>query len=102
MSYLVMTAETDDSHLERAKALVRRFTFVLDMDCLVPSMQALAERLGLNSSLISNQSTKSFQSPKKRIGHKDVYRYLLEKNRLDVKLYKWARGISLVDCSTLK
>jgi len=106
---------TDRKHLERAKALVRRFTFVLDIDCLDAGMEAVADILGIerNLELTSrekrhlrqvNNHTKYYEHPpsQDRIPYRHVYDYLVRKNALDIELYKWSKSISLVNCSAIR
>lgn len=97
---------TDPIHLEHAKALVSRFTYVLDIACLVPGMQAIVDQLGVNITITDRSAGKAKAhhslSPKERIGFPEVYEYLLEKNKLDIELYEWSKTLSLVDCDALQ
>ena len=91
---------TDPQHLTNAKALVNRFTFVLDMECLEAGMKALAESLKLgiqtNATIIAEEEAKQHH-----LLPGEVYDFLLERNHLDIELYKWSKTVSLVDCSSL-
>ena len=60
--------DTSHRHLEAAKQLLRRFTYVLDIECLDDGMDALAEELGLISieqpnSFTIEQITKGDNTP---------------------------------------
>ena len=111
---------TSRIHLESAKALIRRFTYVLDIECLDQGMQALAQELGLllddtnidnvTPSSSSNLTTiqqqrlpnpkqqKRRYDPRELLPHNDIYEYLLRRNRLDIELYTWSKQLSLVNC----
>ena len=104
----------NQTNYERAVSILDRFTVVLDIDCLHEGIQALANLLGLDQkrihdSLLKNEKgriskgkTKTHQkqrsSLKDRIGYQDVYEYLLEKNKWDIKLYEYSKSVSLVRC----
>ena len=48
------------------------------------------------------QKTKHVHPPaRERIGHDDVYEYLLEKNKLEIELYEYALERSLVKCDRI-
>lgn len=92
---------TDPKYLEEAKELVSRFTFVLDIGCLDTSMLALADLLGFQD-LLDTSTWKPdvhHDPPGSRIPA-GVYEYLVEKNRLDLELYEFAKARALVDCSS--
>ena len=78
MLRLFPTGITEDD-AEDAKAMLNRFTIVLDIACLDDGMNALAELLGLE---IPDEHPFYHPRPsnRERIGHDDVYEYLLEKN----------------------
>jgi hypothetical protein len=94
--------QTDPKHLEAAKQLLSRFTFVLDIQCLDEGMEAMATILGIKQlggfrkRLPKNAHISISNSD--RIGHKEVYDYLLDSNKLDIQLYEWSKNISLVRC----
>ena len=98
-------ADTDSIHLEHAMALVRRFTFVLDIECLDAGMLKLAEVLGIGIGALDKRSKsenrRHKQSPRERIGYSEVYKYLIKKNQLDIELYEWSKRLALVNCSAL-
>ena len=97
--------DTDPIHLEHAKELLSRFTFVLDISCLDEGMQAVADELGLGIVIEESKErakTHVHKHPRDRIAYPEVYDYLLERNHLDIELYEWAKTISLVDCEALK
>ena len=94
--------ETTVQHLQAAKELLKRFTVVLDIVCLNQGIEALAQLLGI-SKLGPIKPVKAHdRSPRERIGHDDIYEYLLERNQMDIRLYEWTKSISLVDCSKLE
>ena len=98
--------QTNPKHLEAAKQLLSRFTFVLDIRCLHEGITAMTNILGIEqfsgrahqkparkgTSLVSNSD---------RIRFKEVYNYLLDSNKLDIELYEWSKNISLVRCDDL-
>lgn len=93
---------TDPVHLQHAKKLVSRFTYVLDMECLNEGMQALADQLGIKTTIADNRAAKHHHpSAKDRIPYPEVYDFLRERNKLDIELYQWSKTISLVDCAAL-
>lgn len=95
---------TERTYLDKAKALLQRMTFVLDIECLNEGMQALAEILDIDIQLIQgNVGTHQHKSktPRERIANDEVYDALLARNRLDIELYEWSKQISLVNCSAL-
>lgn len=96
-------ARTSPVFLERAKAMVRRFTYVLDVACMDAGMKAVADDLNMQNFALSyvkqNNHKHVHQSAKERIPYPEVYEYLLEKNRLDIELYEWSKTLALVNCS---
>ena len=95
---------TDPIHLENAKALITRFTFVLDVACLDAGMQSLADELDMGITIVEDQRHAAqhvHPDPRDRIPYPAVYDFLVERNRLDIELYQWSKTISLVDCAAL-
>eukprot|EP00550_Attheya_septentrionalis_P011401 CAMPEP_0198306294 /NCGR_PEP_ID=MMETSP1449-20131203/58343_1 /TAXON_ID=420275 /ORGANISM="Attheya septentrionalis, Strain CCMP2084" /LENGTH=132 /DNA_ID=CAMNT_0044008845 /DNA_START=1051 /DNA_END=1449 /DNA_ORIENTATION=+ len=93
---------TESIHLENAKKLLSRFTFVLDQDCLDESLEAFVSKLGL--SLKPGKSgakipRSKHSTARERIGNDTLYNFLVERNRQDIDLYEWSKKISLIDCS---
>jgi len=96
---------TDPVFLEYAKALVSRFSIVLDQECLDHGINAVANLLGiqLGPKRRRKRELQYVHPPNsERIPYKSVYDFLLERNRLDIKLYEWSKNISLVNCANLK
>ena len=95
-------ANTSREHLQQAKALVRRFSIVLDIQCLDQGLEAVSRLLNISLNQ-PNTPRKPRQevSLRDRVGYKDVYEYLLEKNQLDIELYEWSKNLALVDCSKI-
>jgi len=95
---------TDPRHLENAKAVVEQFSIVLDIECLIEGLKALAGLLNITlaTSSRSTMMPPHHVPPRERIGYDDVYEFLLEKNHLDIELYEWSRSRALVDCSKIQ
>jgi hypothetical protein len=95
--------QVTDQHLQAAKDLISRFTFVLDQACFDSNLQALARilnvtlmnRPGGNAAAVGGRS---HSSNRDRIPFADIYEYLLERNAKDIELYQWAKRRSLVRC----
>lgn len=103
--------QIDENNYDKAVAILDRFTVVLDIACLDDGFDALARLLGLDMPSVTAKRTKANEararkkkdarpSAEERIGHDDVYKYLLEKNKFDIKLYEYSKTISLVDCNS--
>ena len=91
---------TDPIHLESAKKLLSRFTYILDQGCLTQSVEIMGEELGVASITANSRKRKGHdhKSLKERIPYQDVYDYLMDRNKLDIELYEWAKTQSLVQC----
>jgi hypothetical protein len=98
-------SHTDRKYLHQAQSLLQRFTVILDQACLNDGMEALGQMLNLT---LSWKTTKGIRdgnissddkSYRDRIGFDDVYEFLLEKNKLDIELYEWAKQRSFHSCS---
>lgn len=87
--------ETDPCYIEARNAL-KRFTFVLDQNCLSESVAALAKELELPAP--SFDVDHRDQRRKERV--KNTKRAGLSSQRLQssIKLYEWSKKISLVKC----
>jgi hypothetical protein len=96
--------DSDPKYLKSAKALVNRFSVVLDMECLDQGIQALADLLGIEPHRNPKLKLLKRDHPpnEERIPYPNVYKYLLERNKLDIELYQWSKRQSLVDCSALR
>jgi len=106
--------DLDESHYEKAVAIMNRFTVVLDIACLSDGLAALGDLLGMDPDLVNASlevaNEKQLRKkkygedkqgiPRDRIGYDDVYEYLVEKNQWDIKLYEYSKTISLVDCNS--
>lgn len=94
---------TDRSFLEQAKEQIRRFTFVLDIDCLEHGLEKIAEQLEFELHHWDQSEDKNHDhSPvKDRIPFPDVYEFLQKRNKLDIELYEWAKERALVDCKAV-
>ncbi|KAL3917958.1 MAG: hypothetical protein SGILL_004469 [Bacillariaceae sp.] len=91
--------ETDPSHLEHAKNIVERMTVVLDTANLNDELSVLAQLTNITLSPDAlQQKSRNYvhASARERIGHDDVYEYLLEKNKLEIELYNWAKERSIL------
>jgi len=90
----------NETHFEHGKALLDKFTFVLDVACLDEGMDALADLLGIAilPERRKNGKKHTYATPRERIGYEDVYEYLVAKNEWDIALYEYSKTISLVKC----
>lgn len=88
-------SHTPQKYLELAKALLERFSIILDMDCLEDGLEAVADLLGLQIALPQKKPQTSAQE---RIPEPELYEFLRSKNRMDIELYEFAKSRSLVKC----
>ncbi|VEU34752.1 unnamed protein product [Pseudo-nitzschia multistriata] len=101
----------DRTNYDRAVSVLNRFTVVLDIECLNEGILALANLVGLDPETVQAAVLQNDLHRKKRkkhdtkhkpardrIGYQDVYEYLLEKNKWDIKLYEYSKTVSLVRC----
>lgn len=91
---------TDPIHLESAKTLLSRFTYILDQACLSETVEIMAKELGVPSMTAKSRKRHKFHDEplSERIPYPDVYDYLMDRNQLDFQLYEWAKTQSLVQC----
>jgi hypothetical protein len=97
-------ADTPRERFDEAVELLRRFTFILDTNCLDEGMVALANLLGLEE--VENASMRHVQrlhhvhpaDVASRYPYRDVYDHLVRKNHLDLELYRWTQRRALVQC----
>ena len=89
---------TDQQHLEHAKTLLSRFTFILDIACLVDGLQEVASYLAITE--LNKQNPKG-PRPNFSISvpYPDVYQHMLDRNRRSIDLHQWAKERALVRCS---
>lgn len=92
--------DTGRKHLNTAKALIQRFSVVIDIECLSESLQLLAKN-EWNITLGKLYNGKKRDDPRTRIGHSDIYAQLEIRNQMDIELYNWSKSISYVDCNSL-
>jgi hypothetical protein len=97
--------KTDTQYVEIAKSHLKRFTFILDLECLVDSLALLSELLDLQlkngTSLYLNSWSKSKTggyAVRDRMKNDTLYNYLLDRNAKDIELYNWAKEQALVKC----
>ena len=97
-------AKTDPTYLENAKALMERFSIVLDMECIAEGIEAVGSLLNITLARKDLLRKKKYIRPssRERIGHDNVYEFLLDKNRLDIELYEWSKNLALVKCSMVR
>lgn len=95
--------KTPQEHLENAKALIERFSIVLDIKCLNEGLEALSSLVNITLAKQKRRRKPAHRRApsRERVGYDDVYEFLLEKNRLDIELYEWSKSLTLVDCSNL-
>jgi len=82
--------------VEKAKALLSRFTFVLDQACFAQSLQVLSKELGLPPPKL--RPAKIHASARERINNTELYNFMTRRMRRDIELYQWSKEISLVHC----
>ena len=98
---------TPETCLDQGKELLRRFTFVLDQECLSESMTAFAQVM--NKPLPDQETSRTVQkvpssaaaTARERIKYDEIYEYLAERNKMGMALYEWSKSLSLVRCDTL-
>lgn len=88
--------DTDRKHLDIAKALLDRMTFVMDMQCLNDNLEEAARLL--NMTFAPHAGAKKHPPVRERMGNDTLYEYYLERNKLDMELYAYAQKKSLVQC----
>jgi len=93
--------DTSIACLESAKTLLRRFTFILDKDCLADSMVALGNALNLTitSSGFESRQHKQRDPLRDRFGNDTLYEYVKRRFRRDIELYEWSKKRSIVVCN---
>ncbi|GKZ00583.1 hypothetical protein MPSEU_001010500 [Mayamaea pseudoterrestris] len=109
--------DTKVEHLAAAKEILSRMTFVIDIACLRDGLEEVAHILGFQARNVERRRLQSIDdtatpaaasrrdlklhrtwpSPKQRLPPK-IYDVLVERNRLDIELYEWAKEISVVRC----
>jgi hypothetical protein len=100
-------AETNITYLEQAKKQLDQFTILIDQTCETESILAMSKLLHFNLTLedTSNRNrsaiVKARPSVRERLGNGTLYEYLLEKFKLDIELYEYAKSKSILDCSKL-
>eukprot|EP00588_Corethron_pennatum_P023019 CAMPEP_0194320650 /NCGR_PEP_ID=MMETSP0171-20130528/16920_1 /TAXON_ID=218684 /ORGANISM="Corethron pennatum, Strain L29A3" /LENGTH=369 /DNA_ID=CAMNT_0039078227 /DNA_START=144 /DNA_END=1250 /DNA_ORIENTATION=+ len=84
-------ADTSRRYLDGAKELLRKMTYVLDIECLGKGMRKVAEELDITMNW--NEKNEAVhhvhESSENRITNRTAYNYLVEKNKLDIELYEW-------------
>eukprot|EP00568_Trieres_chinensis_P001437 CAMPEP_0183294196 /NCGR_PEP_ID=MMETSP0160_2-20130417/2626_1 /TAXON_ID=2839 ORGANISM="Odontella Sinensis, Strain Grunow 1884" /NCGR_SAMPLE_ID=MMETSP0160_2 /ASSEMBLY_ACC=CAM_ASM_000250 /LENGTH=222 /DNA_ID=CAMNT_0025455471 /DNA_START=84 /DNA_END=749 /DNA_ORIENTATION=- len=79
--------DTPSECVDAAKALLRRFTFVLDQACLGEGLAALGRELGLPQPKL--RPAKIHASAKDRINNTELYDFIRGRMRRDIELYNW-------------
>lgn len=92
-------ADTNRTHLQTAKELIQRVSLVLDIACLSQGMEAVASLINITLEPSRKSGGRAHASARERIGHDDVYEYLVKKNQLDIELYEWSKQFALVNCT---
>jgi hypothetical protein len=92
-----------DECFESAKTLLKRFTFILDEDCLDESMEAVGAELNLNvtTESFTNKFHHEHQAARDRINNATLYEFLMDKFHYDIQLYEWSKSASIVKCDDL-
>eukprot|EP00450_Noctiluca_scintillans_P020764 CAMPEP_0194534382 /NCGR_PEP_ID=MMETSP0253-20130528/72569_1 /TAXON_ID=2966 /ORGANISM="Noctiluca scintillans" /LENGTH=311 /DNA_ID=CAMNT_0039380039 /DNA_START=138 /DNA_END=1070 /DNA_ORIENTATION=- len=73
--------------VEKAKALLNRFTFVLDQACFTQSLWVLSKELGLPPPKL--RPAKIHISARERINNTELYNFITRRMRRDIELYQW-------------
>jgi len=109
----------DKTSFEHAKAVLDKFTVVLDIACLNDGLDELARMLHIGPLLTKEERKKKdreegqqhqrrilkyrgHETPRERIQYEDVYEYLSAKNQWDIALYEYSKTISLVNCENIR
>jgi hypothetical protein len=93
---------TGEACLDEAKALLSRFTVVLDTACLTEGLEALEKLLGFSA----------MEYPKERLHHKhpsvrdrlpneEIYNFIERRMQRDIELYNFSKTLRLVDCDAI-
>jgi len=86
--------------LEKAKALTKRITFVLDQACLNDNLRKFASTLGWKVDTDTGDKGPSTNRPsvEEQINDPELLEFLKKRNREDIEFYQWAKQRSLVQC----
>ena len=92
-------SHTDPKHLDGAKQLLRRFTFIIDQECLNESMIAKVLNITNYSPSTIDRHHKIHLSARERINNDTLFEFLNHRFQQDINLYKWSKRQSIVkDC----
>jgi hypothetical protein len=89
---------TERRHLETAKALLSRFTFILDIGCLWDGLMAVGDQLGLELQLPHDHIHKAKTHAAVSERYPEVYQHILDRNTLGSELHEWAKENAFVRC----
>ena len=92
---------TNITHLHTAQALVRRMTFVMDINCLDENLQVFAQMLDFTLNKKKHTAKKVHPPIEERFPNKEIYDFLAERNKRDIEFYEWSKNLSLVKCDDL-
>jgi len=92
--------DTSPDYVERAKTLLKRMTFVLDIDCLDLALEELYRLLHLEpGSKLTKPKGRRRPSRLERLGRNaTLLKYLEEKFQQDIRLYEWSQTIRWMSC----
>jgi hypothetical protein len=92
--------KTSSKYVDMAKTFLKRFTFIIDLECLTDSLRSLSETLNLNMTKQShaNRHSKSKSDLRGRLKNDTLYMHLVKRNARDIELYEWAQTQALVQC----
>jgi len=94
--------KTEARHVESAKDVARRFSVVIDINCLGESMALLAKDVWNITLSPMKPRTKTNKSSIREILWDDaVYNYMVERNKRDTEFYEWTKTQAYLDCSRL-
>eukprot|EP00040_Diaphanoeca_grandis_P012769 m.64640 g.64640 ORF g.64640 m.64640 type:complete len:282 (-) comp23456_c0_seq2:154-999(-) len=92
--------DSSETGLFRAKDLLRRFTYVLDLTCLDDGLLALCNALHWECGALTEKSGlhRHHKSLEERYTNKTLLAFLTKRNKYDLELYHWSKTLSLVEC----
>jgi hypothetical protein len=90
---------TSQQQVELAKSYLKRFTFIMDMDCFDKSVEKLSSILNLTYVRNMINAHPHRPSPRERMNNDTLYSYIVKRNAKAIELYEWAKKHSLVICN---
>jgi hypothetical protein len=93
--------DTDPKHLETAKELLSRFTYIVDIACLMDGLEAIADQLHIDLPPQKNKKDHSHSPVSERVPYPDVYEHMRDRNKLGIELHEWAKERAIVSCDEI-